>query len=157
VEEWKKSGSRDDNIFFRPYVAGEESDTVVSSASDDDDPVPVMQCKQSMLFVHQLAWQKNLLLRYGQDICLLDATYKTCKYALPLFFVCVKTNVGYQVAATFILQNELQQDIQEALLLLKNWNPDWNPAYFMTDKCVAEINAIETSFSSTTNKLSDLY
>nr|XP_018672056.1 uncharacterized protein LOC108950555 isoform X2 [Ciona intestinalis] len=100
--------------------------------------------KQTMLFVYQTAWQRRLLLRYGQDIRLLDATYKTSKYALPLFFLCVKTNVNYQVVACFVLQN--QADIQEALKMLKTWTPGWTPAFFMTDKCEAEINAVEATF-----------
>ncbi|KAH3751265.1 hypothetical protein DPMN_185818 [Dreissena polymorpha] len=41
------------------------------------------------LFVHQSNAQKHLLERYGQEICLLDATYKTCKFDVPLFCVCV--------------------------------------------------------------------
>ena len=28
---------------------------------------------------------------------MLDATYRTTKYALPFFFIVVKTNVNYQV------------------------------------------------------------
>ena len=99
-----------------------------------------------MLFVHELALQQRLLCRYGQDMCLLDATYKTCKYALSLFFLCVKTNVGYQVVATFI-QNEAKADIAEALNILRNWNPHRKPSYFMTDKCNAEIEAVEGSGS----------
>ena len=37
---------------------------------------------------------------------LIDATYKTTKYDLPLFFVTVRTNVGYKVVAHFIVQSE---------------------------------------------------
>lgn len=48
---------------------------------------------KTLLFVHQTAWQRRLPQRYGNDICLLDATYKTTEYALPLFFVAVKTNL----------------------------------------------------------------
>ena len=36
----------------------------------------------------------------------MDATYKTCKLALPLFFLVVKTNVGYSIIAKFIIQHE---------------------------------------------------
>ena len=28
-------------------------------------------------------------------ICFMDASYKTTRYALPLFFQCVKTNIDY--------------------------------------------------------------
>ena len=48
---------------------------------------------KKLLYVHQIAWQKQLLSLYGNDICLFDATYKTTRYALPVFFLAVKTNV----------------------------------------------------------------
>ena len=40
------------------------------------------------------------------SICLLDATYKARKYAVPFFFVVLKTNVDYQVVASFALRDE---------------------------------------------------
>ena len=63
----------------------------------------------------------------------MDATYKTTKYEIPLFFISVKTNVGYSIAADFIIQEETIEQISEALQVLKSWNPDWKPPYFMTD------------------------
>ena len=137
VEEWKSNTNVNDNFFFRPYIAGSAATATNSNSSDDNK-----QQTQSLLFVHQMAWQKRLLLRYGRDICLMDATYKTSKYALPLFFLCVKTNVNYTVVASFITQNEAQSDKEEALQVLKLWNPDWNPSFFVTDNCNAEINAL---------------
>ena len=99
------------------------------------------------LFVHQEEWQQRLLLRYGSDLVLMDATYKTTKYAIPLFFVCVHTNVGYKVVAEFLCQNEDQECIAEALNIIKSWNPTWKPKYFMVDYSMAEINAIESEFA----------
>ena len=98
------------------------------------------------LFVHQEEWQRRLLLRYGSDLVLMDATYKTTKYAIPLFFVCVHTNVGYKVVAEFLCQNEDNECIAEALNFIKSWNPTWKPKYFMVDYSMAEINAIESEF-----------
>ena len=46
---------------------------------------------------------------------LMDATYKTTRYDLPLFFICVRTNTGYCVVAEFIVQSESVTDIEEAL------------------------------------------
>lgn len=65
-----------------------------------------VNCREgnNFLFVHQEQWQRNLLLRYGSDLTLFDATYKNTKYALPLFFLCVHTNVGYKVVAEFTCQ-----------------------------------------------------
>ena len=33
----------------------------------------------------------------------MDTTHKTCKLALPLFFLVVKTNVGYSVVLEFVI------------------------------------------------------
>ena len=82
---------------------------------------------QKFLFVYQTTWRRRLLSKYGNDICLLDATYKTTWYALPLFFLAVKTNVYYQVVASFVLQDESTDFIKEALQVIKDWNPDWQP------------------------------
>ena len=45
----------------------------------------------------------NLIKRYGNEVILLDATYKTTQYALPLFFMVVKTNIDYQIVASFVI------------------------------------------------------
>ena len=47
----------------------------------------------SLLFVYQTKWQRRLFQRYCGEMLLLDATYKTTRYVLPLFFLVVKTNV----------------------------------------------------------------
>lgn len=94
----------------------------------------------------QTGWQRRLQELYGNEITLMDATYGTSKYGLPLFFVCVKTNTRYLVTGTFIIQNEDTSSIEEALSILKTWNPLWRPKYFMTDFCKAEINALENTF-----------
>ena len=62
------------------------------------------QFEQKLLYVHQEPWQQDLLKNYSNNISLMDATYKTTKYALPLFFVIVNTNAGYKVAGKFKLK-----------------------------------------------------
>ena len=47
--------------------------------------------------------------------CLLDATYKTTRYALPLFLLVIKTNIDYQVVGAFVTQDEKTETIAEAL------------------------------------------
>jgi len=130
IEEWRKKCNSSSH-FFRPYSAGDENDNN----------------KQSLLWIHQEKWQQQLLMRYGNIICLLDATYKTTQYELPLFFLCVKTNVGYSVVGEFISQSESAESIQEALIILQEWNPSWKPQYFMVDYCEAEITALENTFA----------
>eukprot|EP00794_Sanderia_malayensis_P019328 gene19328-21252_t len=102
---------------------------------------------QKLLFVYQSEQHRHLLARYG-TICLLDATYKTTKYALPLFFLSVKTNVDYQVVGAFVCEDETTDAIKEGIQILAGWNPGWNPLYFMTDFDEKELNAIESVFTS---------
>ena len=45
----------------------------------------------------------------------MDATYETTKYELALFFLAVKTNVGYFVVGEFVMQSETADQIAEAL------------------------------------------
>ena len=53
---------------------------------------------------------------------MLDVTYRTTRYALPLSFTVVKTNVDYQIVAVFVTENETEDIIQEALSIIKLWN-----------------------------------
>lgn len=70
---------------------------------------------EEFLFVGQTESQKRLLKMYGQEICLLDATYKTTKFNLPGFFVCVNTNVGYSTVGCFITADETKASIKRGL------------------------------------------
>ena len=63
--------------------------------------------------------------KYGNHIALLDATYETTKYSIPLFFVAVKTNVKYMVVgslAHWVIQEETTEAIMEAMGILRSWN-----------------------------------
>ena len=82
----------------------------------------------------------RLLQRYGNEMCLLDSTYKMTRYTLPLIFVAVKTNVDYQVVAAFLIKGETRENITAALIKIKEWNPDFYPLYAMADCCTEEIN-----------------
>ena len=113
---------------------------------DEEVKLTSNTCKQSLLFLHQTTWQRRLLKKYGDHICLLDATYRTTRYSLPLFFLAVKTNVDYQVVGSFIIQHETTEAIAEALQTLKQWNESWKPQFFMTDLSEQEINAVEEIF-----------
>lgn len=95
------------------------------------------------------------LFRYGNSLCMLDATYRTTKYSLPLFLLAVKTNVGFSVVAEFVVQNETREAIKLGLDQVRQWmeeDPErpegwhWQPSFFMTDFCEREIEAIEETF-----------
>ena len=55
---------------------------------------------------------------YG-DLVLLDATYKTSKYALPLFMLAVPTYVKHLPVAEFVVESESTENIREALEIIK--------------------------------------
>ena len=99
-----------------------------------------------LLFVHQTKQQRRLLNRYGNTLCLLDATYKTTRHAIPLFFVVTKSNVDYQIVGSFAIQDETTAAIKEALTQLASWNPSWNPKVFFVNNCEEEIQARESIF-----------
>lgn len=145
IEEWKKSAPND-SFHFRSYKDGNvgsevERECYFYNENGDriDDKENLKENNdnekkgQRLLFVHQTENQKRFLKRYGNVICLLDATYKTTKYAIPLFFVAVKTNVDYQVVGSFATQDETTHAIKEALQVLKGWNSLWQPQCFMVD------------------------
>ena len=46
--------------------------------------------KVKFLFVYQADWMKRLLVLYGQEMCLMDATYRTCRYKYTLILECTK-------------------------------------------------------------------
>ena len=115
-DEWKNSNPPI-KVFFRPKCE------TISNV-----------CETSFLFVYQSLWQQELLLRYGNEIVLLDATYQT-RYSLLLFLLVIKTNVAYQVIATFVIESETKKSITEALNIIKHWNTSFNPSFCITNYC----------------------
>ena len=111
IAEWKVHNPLA-SYYFRPYsLKSTRKNTTASSPPPVDDNVTEAQpaeeeYEEKLLYVHQEDWQKKLLTQYGNTLTLIDATYKTTKYSVPLFFICVKTNVSYSVIAEFIIQSE---------------------------------------------------
>ena len=103
--------------------------------------------QKDFIFVHQNAWQKELLRKYGLEICLLDSTYNTTKYEMPCFFICVQTNYSYINVAMIIIEHETKESLAEALRIVQEWNPNWHPEHFITDYDEREIGAVETVFA----------
>lgn len=119
--------------FYRPSSTAAEGDV-----NNNDS--------RCLLLVFQMGWQQRLLLRYGQEMVFFDATYRTTRYAVPLFFVCVHTNSGYCVVATLVMEREDTASVAEGLAALKEMNPAWSPGAFMVDSSEIEMNAIASVF-----------
>ena len=167
VEEWEK-GIPQPFHYFRPYTKpkqAESQDMLKSNLNNGsqkfkDGEMPQTSSTdsmQSLLWVHQEKWQKELLVKYGNTITLIDATYKTTKYDLALFLLCVPTNVNYTVVAEFVTQSETAENIAEALSVIKQWNVAWSPPFFMTDNSEAEQLAITNIFADCEIYLCDFH
>ena len=98
------------------------------------------------------------MLKYGNDITLMDGIYKTTKYGFPCIFLTVKTSIGFgRVVATIIPQHESEDLLVEGLRILKQWNPQWSPKFTMTDKSAIELGAIGQVFPSAIRLLCDFH
>ena len=84
----------------------------MSMCSDTDDG--------SVVFVHQTTWQQRMLALYGTHMCLIDATYKTTVYEMPLFFLCVPANVDTSMSPHSCCQTNVPSPSQPACILLSN-------------------------------------
>lgn len=112
----------------------------------------------TFLLVLQTSFQQQLLQKYGNLITMMDGIYRTTKYGFPCFFVTVKTSLGIgRVVATIVTQDETELLLTEGLKILKQWNPNWTPSYFMTDKSSIELGAIGSTFPSCIRLLCDFH
>ncbi|CAC5386269.1 unnamed protein product [Mytilus coruscus] len=129
INKWRQEKAND-NFYMRP-----------ASLPEDNEKQPT-----SFLLIIQTEFQRNLLVKYGQEIVLMDATYKTTKYDLPLFVLSVCSNVSYQAVGAFVVERETEDNIAEALRIFATWNQNWKPRFFMCDFDYREISALERTF-----------
>ena len=114
IKQWKLS-DKSSNIFFRPKSSFHHDEIVEKSPEDDSDieehhDIRLGETETTpFLFVNQNGWQKRLFGRYGNELTLLDPTYRTTRYALPLFFLVVKTNIEYQIVAVLLQKMKLKK------------------------------------------------
>ena len=55
--------------------------------------------------------------------------------------------MNYIVVASFTVQSESTAAVAEALEIMKEWNPDWNPRNWMVDFSEIEIKALQSVFA----------
>lgn len=145
IDRWR-SERPDDSWFYRP-----PADVQLSQCQCGMGECNCVNgiASQNFILVYQAAWQKHLLAKYGQELVFMDATYRTTKYAIPVFFVCVHTNCGYFVAGIFVLEHEDSKSLAEALTVFSNMNNNWTPKAFMIDSSDLEMKAISSAFKGT--------
>ena len=76
VQKWKRD-SPNSKFYFRPYKKSTKDSEI-----DTVDP--------TLPYIHQGPWQQEVMVKYGNTISLMDATYKTTKYELALFLLQLK-------------------------------------------------------------------
>jgi len=151
VDDWKCRSPQTMFYYRASTVAGNsERDIDLTTAQSRKHNCP-------LLFVHQEPLQMRLLSRYGGELVFMDGVHNTTKYSLPLYFIYVKTNVGLKVVAEFVIQNDCQELISEAIRVVKSWNPAWNPSFWVTGFSKVEISAIEEQFPEATVYISDFH
>ncbi|XP_029565963.1 uncharacterized protein LOC115159956 isoform X2 [Salmo trutta] len=110
---------------------------------------------ENLLLCYQTDWQRRLLRQYGKEVCFLDAAYKRTRFPLPLFFLCVRTNVSVVPVGLFVVQSRNAEALGEALGVFRQWNRGWSPAYILTEHCPVEMKAVEAAFTGAQAVFSD--
>ena len=62
--------------------------------------------------------------------------------------LCVPSNSGYVVVATFLTVDKQSKSVEAGLQTVARWCPEWQPAYFMSDFDGAQISAVVAVFPS---------
>lgn len=91
-------------------------------------------------------------------------TYRTTRYSLSLYFLCVPMNVNYINVGTFVTETGNSASLMEPLQVIKYWNSEWlpidvkpiigSPKFFQSDYATEEINALQNVFPGMQVKLS---
>ena len=116
-------------------------------------------CISESLNICTTEYKTDIMLFRYNNLVLMDATYKTCKLAIPLFFLVVKTNVNYCVIGDFIIQTDDTESIREALKeLSQHWEKHGVMVNaWMVDKQPAEQAALKTVFPDSEIYLCDFH
>ena len=124
---WFKGTSIITEENIKPDKTELEKDYDNATQNDEDDeeeyhPVPCEITESKMMFVYQSNEMQRLYRRYAPTLLLLDVTYQTTKYSLPLYFLVVHTNANYQVAAVIVCQEETTEMITKAFFSNKRYS-----------------------------------
>lgn len=96
-----------------------------------------------------------MLATYGNFVCLVDSTYNTTIYDVPLFALAVKTNVGFSYVASALIVDETSSSFVNVLTRLRTLNPTWEPSAFVTDFNEAQISALKAVFPGNRTAFTD--
>lgn len=95
------------------------------------DPV-----NEPLLFVHQNSHQKRIMRLYGNEISVIDSTYKTCRYDVALYTLCCPTGSGYQTIGEIVCSRDDSDSIALGLKVCKKK---------CTDNCISMCHYVATN------------
>ena len=99
-----------------------------------------------MMFIYQSSEMQQMFRRYGNQLVLLNATYKMTKYILPHFFLVTKSNINLQICTFILLQEQSVDRVTRALIVAKMCNPEVASKYAFFDFGEKEIPSLETVY-----------
>jgi len=117
------------------------------------------RCHESSRVVSDIFWthpDSLKLLNAFSNVLLMDNTYKTNKYRLPLLEIVGVTSTGLTFSAAFVLMStECQNNFTWVLQKLRGlfFKGDVYPTIIISDRDLALMNAIEVVFPKATNLL----
>nr|XP_054749474.1 uncharacterized protein LOC129254952 [Lytechinus pictus] len=113
--------------------------------------------KDSLLLVHQTREQQQIIANYPTGKYFLDSTCKTTQGSFPLILISVQADDIPQIVGSIILQEKSFRLMQEALRILKSWNPTWKPLSFNTEYEEEDIQGIKKAFKGVPVLLCDYH
>ncbi|XP_022098372.1 uncharacterized protein LOC110983427 [Acanthaster planci] len=132
----------DDSWYYQPFA----SSGPIRRAKNKQDRLLAghyPDLSQTFLFCCQRAAQRRLLAAYG-TVCLLDSPRG--KTLMPTYFLQVRTHAGYQLVGTVLMQYWSSQALVDALQVVRDWNPDWQPQAMLVDLIEEEVEALQKLF-----------
>ncbi|XP_030835422.1 uncharacterized protein LOC579416 [Strongylocentrotus purpuratus] len=111
---------------------------------------------KSVLFCHQTREQQRLLGIYGSMI-VMDIVYRSATLPTDVVFLFVRTNVDFQLVAGFVGDAGTTEAVEEGFMVMKEWNPDWTPEFFVMDHKLEMMEMVKRVFPGSDVFVSDFH
>ena len=141
----------ENNINYDNEKAESSSDESIESISEKETKERKGKDKivQTFLFAYQTPKQQRLMRKYCNvtylvEIELASPVRRTLIY--EMYTLIVQTNVDFQVIGCIVVSKQRKDGLMEGLKLFREWNPSWNPKYFLVDCSQTIYDAVSLVF-----------
>lgn len=103
---------------------------------------------QTFLLTFQTSKQQRLMRKFCQVAYILEVQQKPIRRCISyrLYLIMAQTNLDFQVIGSIVSSKPRTDGLIEGLKMLKDWNPCWNPKYFLVDCSQVIYDAVSTVF-----------